>query len=320
MIDLKNSQSKQGALEALALLAAAKERPLRIKRSGPGQRAEEGAQLTMPKNANIIDVDQEEQQENEREGKVNETETERQTRLQKIKDDANDVQAIEQDLHDIKNDVENKNAEMVRANKAAADKFMAERTPGKVWDFRDFALDLYWAIKSQIAEARTPEDSYNRLDPTYANSDLLMPGQVYLDKNEIPLINVYFDRSGSLTSEDIERGKDAVSILDGLQRKKKLKYKLYWFASHVSDDPQKVGIETKAFPELLQHVKDTKANNVIIFTDKDFDKQSGDLDRLPYVKVKGCVWWMWANRKRALKAFHHLQGQKPNTTYQYWLN
>lgn len=227
MIDLKNSQSKQGALEALALLAAAKERPLRIKRSKSDQRAKEDTQLKMPKNVEIIDVDQEEQQENEREGKANETETERQTRIQKIKDDANDVQAIEQDLRDIKNDIENKNAEGVRANKAAADKFMAERNTSNIRDFRDFEFDLYRAIKSQIADARTPEDSYNRLDPTYANSDLLMPGQVYLDKKEIPLINVYFDLSGSLTFWDIEKGKDAISILEGLQRKKKLKYNLY---------------------------------------------------------------------------------------------
>ena len=163
------------------------------------------------------------------------------------------------------------------------------------------------------------EDDFRKYNPTYHNSDFLMPGQAYPDKRSIPIINVYFDMSGSWNFRDTEKGREALKFLDNLQTRKKLKYKLYYFANNIYDNPDSARKETgtHAFPKIIEHIQATRADNVVIFTDDDFDDQTHNLDKLPYLKLKGGAWWLWRRGIRARRAFKHIQGSRPENTFQY---
>ena len=297
---MSDSKNPQGKKDACAAIRTSRDRKLEIDPSMDKR-------LKMPKNSEekaFEDSDDDE------------TEEERQSRVDKINKELNDTAQVQKDLQDIETDIAIKKGDTMRAKQKEIDKVARK---GQLMDFKDFGVDIFKTIKSQLAQAKTPDDSYNRPNPTYAGSDLLMPGQEYNDKYEKPVINVYFDQSGSWGESDIKKGIDALSSIRRFEVQKKIKINLFYFADHLHDNPRDAQWEggTSGFDEVVKHVRDSGANNVIILTDSDIEHQT-DWHRTPKVQVKGCVWYLWKRGSRSWRAPEYLSGLRD--TYQYNLN
>ena len=322
MLDLQNEDIKQGALDALNIILDSKHRKIRINASA-GDNDHNGEKLQMPKNSEIVGDDfdgemgEDETFKDPEDSQRRETEDERQARIDRLNKTVDDPEELELELANIALDKEERENKKVRASKANARKAASGvgSGGGKIKGFSEFKRDLKFAMNKQVTVSKKPEDTYSRINPTYAHTDLLMPGSGYVEKRNVPLINVYWDESGSLTSTDIENGREALSYLLKLEKEKKIKVENYWFGSNVTDSPEKVSGGTRAFPLILKHIKDTRANNVIIFTDNDFDDQTVFSEISP-INISGCIWWIWCGRP-AKKAAQYIVPRIKSNKFEY---
>lgn len=245
-----------------------------------------------------------------------ETEEERQARISRITDPSE----IEQDIEDIKQDKELRDGEILRAKKKALDDLTKETTGGDLRDFSSFSIDLFKAISTQVKKAKHKEDTYRRPNASYAGTDYLMPGKDYLDKKSIPVIAVYFDQSGSWGPRDIKNGTKALASIAQFERQNKIKIKLFFFANHLHDVPEKAQWEggTSGFGEVLDHINNpaNKITNAIILTDNDIEGQT-NWKHQSTVNVKGCVWFLWKGGSKSRTAPKYLKGERG--TFQYEL-
>lgn len=297
MLDLNDKNIKNGTLDALNTILDSRKRKIRIKQSEIDEKSDDNIpELKMPKNSEVIsdEFDGEMGENESSEDDVKETPEERQARIDRLKNVVEDPEALENELTNISLDNEERKNKKIRASQEAARKALeaSGRSMQGIQDFSIFSRDLEHAMKKQTAVSTKPEDTYSRVNPTYAKSDLLMPGSGYLDKRSIPIINVYWDKSGSLSSGDVQRGKEALKYLLKLQSRKKIKVKNYWFSDNVANSPEGAYGATGAFPEILKHIEETKATNVIIFTDSDFNSQT-NFKKIKPISIHGCVWWIW---------------------------
>ena len=151
-----------------------------------------------------------------------------------------------------------------------------------------FTESLNKFIRDQIARARNA--SWSHINKKYVYSGLLRPGTSSSARGNVPLINVYFDRSGSWDSDKTEKGKQAISTLNKYVTRGEIVLKLYYFNDKILDvDPGGRG-GTYGEP-IMEHIRQTKPNNVIVLTDSDIS----DI-RTP-VQVPGAVWLLWYGGK-----------------------
>lgn len=311
-VDLTNSESKQGALDALKTILKSRQQPIKV-RGGPG--GGNGPQLTPPKN---IEIEPEGGDPGDPGDPTKETPEQKAQRIARI----NDPDGIEQDIEDIKTDTELRNAEQARKNakKNAVDDLINGVNGGSLGDFASFSADLFKAISTQVKQAKHKSDTYRRPNASYAGTPYLLPGKDYLDKKQVPVIAVYFDQSGSWGAAEIQRGIEAIACLYQFQKQKKLKIKLFFFANHLHDNPEDCKSEggTAGFPEVLAHINNpaNKIQNAIILTDSDIQRQT-DWGKQPTVAVPGCVWFLWKRGSRSSNAPKHLKGVRG--TFQYEL-
>ena len=176
--------------------------------------------------------------------------------------------------------------------------------------FEDFLNSLYKAIALQVQMADTEEDSWTAINQRYYNSGVLKQGTKRNDvlSDKVPIIDFYFDVSGSWGDADIAMGKKAVKALSLLEAKKKIKLNVfYWSSRGVSTEYDAVkGGCTYAWGRILDTIKTTRASNVVIMTDGDMNGQAGDYGE---VSVKGCVWYLWKNGITADKITKDLTGK-----------
>ena len=177
-----------------------------------------------------------------------------------------------------------------RASKAARDS-------GR---YRDSALTRFTEslnrfIRDSIGRSRN--SSWAHINKKYVNSGLLKPGSTYSARGEVPLINVYFDRSGSWDAKKTEKGRQAISTLNKYVTRGEIVLKLYYFNTKVLDtDPGGNG-GTNGQP-ILDHIQQTKPNNVIILTDSDIR------DCRTTVQIPGAVWFLWYDGRSGNLATH----------------
>ena len=163
-----------------------------------------------------------------------------------------------------------------------------------------FTESLTKFIRDELARGR--QDSWSHINKKYVYSGLLRPGSTWQGKNNVPLINVYFDRSGSWTPEKTEKGAQAIATLNKYVTRGEIKLKLYYFNTRVMDtDPGGNG-GTDGQP-IMDHIQQTKPNNVIILTDSDIDDITTD------VSVPGAVWMLFY-KGRSENLMEHLHGKK----------
>lgn len=163
-----------------------------------------------------------------------------------------------------------------------------------------FTESLTKFIRDELARGR--QDSWSHINKKYVYSGLLRPGSTWQGKNKVPLINVYFDRSGSWTTEKTEKGAQAIATLNRYVTRGEIKLKLYYFNTQVMDtDPG--GHGGTAGQPIMDHIQQTKPNNVIILTDSDISDIRTD------VSVPGAVWMLFYGG-RSMNLMEHLHGKK----------
>ena len=117
----------------------------------------------------------------------------------------------------------------------------------------------------------------------------MAPAFTSIEKRDKVLIHVYFDCSGSIPTSGLNKAIEALGELDKFRKQGLCDFKVYYFADNVTDNREEASGATGAFPEILNNLRKTKAQNAIIITDDDFDSQT-DFEPLTQLELKGCIW------------------------------
>lgn len=186
-----------------------------------------------------------------------------------------------------------------RADKAAKAEAEYRKDP-----LRNFKLSLNSFIKNQLGLSR--EDTWSRINPSYEDSEFLLPGVDKIEKYTKPIINVYHDVSSSFSSEEkTKTAMAAIASLNEYKRKGKIDIKYYFFAEDVSaskSDAASRSWATNGEP-IMQHIAKTKPTNVIIITDSDID------DCVSTSVVPGAVWLLFYG-STSQNLIDHIRGKK----------
>lgn len=173
---------------------------------------------------------------------------------------------------------------------------------------RKFEDDLRRFIKNEIAADRN--SSWRKFNKSYVGTGIMRPGRATVKNKNIPLINVYFDRSGSWDGDKTKVGVEAIGTLRNYEKKGQIKIEIYYFGVRVSeiDSRSATGGGTLGQP-ILDHIKQTGPDNVIVMTDSDITDCSSN------VEVPGAVWFLWKGGvSNNLKS--HLSGVKQTNSYE----
>jgi hypothetical protein len=220
--------------------------------------------------------------------------TENEERLKEIKRMFDDLQTASQILDETEEAVR-------KEQRIKSEKNIARY---KASPLQNFKMSLQGFIKNQISTMKGT--SWSKINKTYAHSGVLKPGRTRYTSGKIPLINVYFDQSGSWGANDIAVGEQAIATLNKYVKQGDIDIKLYYFSNNVHGDAAAARNEggTDLDP-VIKHINATKPDNVIIMTDSDGDwtTYSGS------ATVPGAVWFLWRNSvSKALQ--DHLQGKQ----------
>jgi hypothetical protein len=167
---------------------------------------------------------------------------------------------------------------------------------------RKFKLSLNRFIADQIGLNR--EETWSRLNPSYEDSEFLIPGVSRQETMTVPLINVYHDVSASFSDEKkTATAMSAIASLNEYVRKGKIQVRYYYFADRVSNTREGAGSWSTRGQPILNHIAETKPNNVIVITDSDIK------DCYSVMKVPGAVWFLFYGGK-SQNLIDHLSGKK----------
>lgn len=220
-----------------------------------------------------------------------ESDSEIEARLNRIKKLLNDVNIQAKIVSEAETKVD---AE--RAAAAAKDADIYKNTPIK--RFRD---NLNKFIKNQIETGRGL--SWSRVNKKYSDSGLIRPGSTRLAQTKVPLINVYFDRSASWGDNKTKVGEQAIGTLNQYVQRHEIKINLYYFSENVHSDKASAEAEGNTYGQpILNHIEETKPDNVIVMTDSDIKDCRSD------VTVPGAVWFLFKGG-RSQNLVDHLHGK-----------
>ena len=187
-----------------------------------------------------------------------------------------------------------------RAERAARDAKRYRSSPVK-----RFTDNLNRFIKSEVGKERVR--TWKKTDPRYGTGPIIRKGKMRTSNGKIPVINVYFDRSGSWDASKTKVGQDAIGTLNNYVRNGQIKINLYYFNTSIhSEDPGGRG-GTRGTP-IMDHIKQTKPDNVIIMTDDDI----GDISES--VTVPGAVWLLFKGGQ-SKNLIDHIHGKKQTNIY-----
>lgn len=195
----------------------------------------------------------------------------------------------------------------------------------KVGTLDEFKLNFYNAIKHQVEMVIQEYQSYNEINAEYESEDVIMKADLTQEIPEevIPVIDIYFDVSGSWDSEDIEIGKKAIATVKEFEDAGEIKLNIFYFSNGVSNTFESTralyGTGTHGWPEILKNIKATEAQNIMIMTDDDIEG-IGNAKYGPTCKVDGCVWFLWRNGLASPSCVSHLIGRQGNYQYAFYRN
>ena len=187
---------------------------------------------------------------------------------------------------------------------------------GSFKGFQEFLNSLYRAIALQVQTNEIQDDTWSAINRRYSGTGVLKQGQRKMDlpDKKIPIIDFYFDCSGSWGADDIAVGKKAVNALVEMEEKGQIKINIYYFSNHVFNDMQSALDEggTQAWNEIVKNVIATQATNVIVMTDSDMeDWWEGSNSGKPALRytVPGYVWYLWRDGDNAPRLPRDLRGR-----------
>ena len=188
-----------------------------------------------------------------------------------------------------------------------------------------FKNTLYRCIKDQVDKYEDDIDSWAALDRRHEDDPSIIKKGSLLDDvdGEIPTINVYFDQSGSWSSNDIEIGRRAISTINQFHERGQIKLNIFYIsAAGVCTDAatarSKGGAE--GWAAALDHIRKSGVKNAVILSDHDLDsyewsnRPTGNNGR---TIIDGCVWWLWKNASVSNKALKELIGRQGNFQYYF---
>ncbi len=230
------------------------------------------------------------------------------------------AQEIKNDLADAgtQQELSAEDAEHIRAEHQAskarekeANKYK-QRSANSFKGFQDFLNSLYRAVALQVSTEETNDDSWSAINRRHSGTGVLQPGKKIqeLSNKKIPIIDFYFDQSGSWTEADIAFGEQAVAQLAEMEEKGDIKINIYYFANNVYSDAASARYEggTRAWNEIVKNVIATQATNVIIMTDSDMENWWQGDKALSYT-VPGYVWYLWRDGDNAPRLPRDLKGR-----------
>lgn len=180
--------------------------------------------------------------------------------------------------------------------------------------FSEFLNSLYRAIAMQVQSNEVRNDSWSAINRRYNGTGVLKQGQRMeeLPDKIIPIIDFYFNQSGSWTADDVKKGEEAVKALADMQKKGDIKLNIFYFANHVHTVAEDARAEggTNAWNDIVKNIISTKATNVVIMTDSDMEHFGywGGETPLKYT-VPGRVWYLWRDGENAPRLPRDLQGR-----------
>lgn len=214
------------------------------------------------------------------------------------------VKEIKDQIKNLGNQLEQESTTAIDKEKAAKEARKAEQQASS--PLNKFRISLNHFIANQIDEGEVR--SYAALHPSYEDSGFIVPGRYQRGDVPIPLINVYWDVSGSFSDPTKTEGaKRAIGTIDKYVKRGLIAVKYYYFADKVASDPESAGGGTDG-DAVIEHISKTKPMNVIVITDSDVNNTSD------YATVKGAVWVLFYDND-APKFMKHLQGKKETKAY-----
>jgi hypothetical protein len=202
----------------------------------------------------------------------------------------------------------------IKAREKEAAKYQ-RRSSSSFKGFQDFLTSLYRAIALQVSTSEEPDDTWSAISRRNVGAGVLQQGKRIneLPNKKIPIIDFYFDQSGSWTASDIAVGRKAVEELAKMEEDGKIKMNIYYFADSVHTDASSARREggTGAWNEIVKNVIATGATNVIIMTDSDMESWWNNYwseQALSYT-VPGYVWYLWKYGDNAPRLPRDLKGR-----------
>lgn len=178
--------------------------------------------------------------------------------------------------------------------------------------FQDFLNSLYRAVAMQVKVNELQDDSWSAINRRYSGTGVLQPGKKIneVPDTKIPVIDFYFDCSGSWTDKDLDVGQKAVDTLAEMEADGKIKVNVYYFANNVHSDKDSARLEggTRAWNEIIKNIVVTNATNVIIMTDSDMEDWWNGPTALKHT-VPGYVWYLWRDGENAPRLPRDLKGR-----------
>lgn len=197
-------------------------------------------------------------------------------RVKKIQDAFNDSMTQAKIVSETTNKVDKE-----KLDKAAEEMRRFRESP--INKFKD-SLNKF--IAKETAVGRSP--TWKRFNKTYANSPIIKPGRARGEKGKMPLINVYFDRSGSWDDAKTASGMQAIGTLNKYVQRGEIKIEIYYFSEEVHKSKSAAEAEGSTYGQpIIDHINQTKPDNVIIMTDSDIT------DITTPTTVPGAVWLLF---------------------------
>ena len=211
-----------------------------------------------------------------------------------------DPEKIKARLEDLKRILSNADGELDKAlSETRSAKYKEKQEKGDIAarQYKDSPLTRFRESLNGFLRSETDygrDKTWRRFSKSYVGSGLIRPGTARNVGGKIPKINVYFDQSSSWDSEKIAVGRQAIATLNKYVQRKEVEIKVFYFSDEIFSDPKDPRSQhaTSAGPDIIEHIQDTRADNVIIMTDGDFDYQ-GEWKRVDPISVPGGVWFLF---------------------------
>jgi hypothetical protein len=178
---------------------------------------------------------------------------------------------------------------------------------------------LQRGIALQVHYEEEREDTWSAISRRNSGAGVLRQGQRIneLPDKKIPIIDFYFDQSGSWDEDDLVIGNQAVDCLAQMEEDGKIKVNKYYFNDHVWENAKDARNEhgaTEAWNEIIKNIVATDATNVVIMTDSDMEHRWRCPQALKH-KVSGFVWYLWRGGSNAPRLPRDLQGNGGTMQY-----
>jgi hypothetical protein len=197
----------------------------------------------------------------------------------------------------------------------------------KMGTLKDFEMDFYSAINNQIEMVRQEYQSYDEINTEYESEDVVMKADLVkeLPAEAIPIVDVYFDVSGSWEEKHIKVGESAIASVKVFEDQGDLKLNIFYFSNGVDNVSMEhcrdmYGTGTCGWPDILQNIKATGAKNVLIMSDGDIER----LNDTSYgaatngsLTVEGCVWYLWKDGDSSPTCLKKLRGMQGTSQFSF---